>query len=394
MSMMNRTFISPPTKELPSIKDLFPTLESPADAHSPPSSSSSSSLGSSTIDSFLSRATTAAAASATTTVDSFPSTKQSYPPTPFGNNYTFSNVSNTSCFNKDTASTTTTSIQSPPLLNSSDEVKTQLHRLMDITSQIETLFKGTRDFNNVPRQLLYDGCARLQQIKYVYEEWIRTKEHEAARARKSKSFQNMEEQAVKALTSMNENHLSPPSSTSSSPSSLSCKRGREESWDAKLQSTETRLSPPISPKSIVTASQPFKRRKSNPTLPSLPISRPFTNPSTSFRQQQKFYSMSFAPPLARKAVPPPVSGPPPLSTSATVEQDSPLAENECTHCRSKDTPEWRRGPEGERTLCNACGLFYAKLCKKYGEPKAKDVMRDRRTKGMETDRRVSICSSV
>jgi hypothetical protein len=26
-----------------------------------------------------------------------------------------------------------------------------------------------------------------------------------------------------------------------------------------------------------------------------------------------------------------------------------------------ETPEWRRGPLGPRTLCNACGLIYAKL---------------------------------
>ncbi len=29
-----------------------------------------------------------------------------------------------------------------------------------------------------------------------------------------------------------------------------------------------------------------------------------------------------------------------------------------------DTPEWRRGPDGARTLCNACGLHYAKLERK------------------------------
>lgn len=28
----------------------------------------------------------------------------------------------------------------------------------------------------------------------------------------------------------------------------------------------------------------------------------------------------------------------------------------CMSCDSSDTPEWRRGPDGARTLCNACGL--------------------------------------
>ncbi|KIY70110.1 hypothetical protein CYLTODRAFT_420083 [Cylindrobasidium torrendii FP15055 ss-10] len=36
----------------------------------------------------------------------------------------------------------------------------------------------------------------------------------------------------------------------------------------------------------------------------------------------------------------------------------------CLGCDATSTPEWRRGPMGPRTLCNACGLVYAKLMKK------------------------------
>ncbi|KAJ3116022.1 hypothetical protein HK098_006721 [Nowakowskiella sp. JEL0407] len=36
----------------------------------------------------------------------------------------------------------------------------------------------------------------------------------------------------------------------------------------------------------------------------------------------------------------------------------------CRSCDAVETPEWRRGPEGARTLCNACGLHYAKLNRK------------------------------
>ncbi|KAI1319145.1 hypothetical protein EDD11_004788 [Mortierella claussenii] len=39
----------------------------------------------------------------------------------------------------------------------------------------------------------------------------------------------------------------------------------------------------------------------------------------------------------------------------------------CLSCDSSDTPEWRRGPDGARTLCNACGLHYAKLLKRQNE---------------------------
>ncbi|KAJ6507975.1 hypothetical protein C8R47DRAFT_1100181 [Mycena vitilis] len=36
----------------------------------------------------------------------------------------------------------------------------------------------------------------------------------------------------------------------------------------------------------------------------------------------------------------------------------------CHSCHIRETPEWRRGPDGARTLCNACGLHYAKLIRK------------------------------
>ncbi|GAU23649.1 hypothetical protein TSUD_304240 [Trifolium subterraneum] len=42
-------------------------------------------------------------------------------------------------------------------------------------------------------------------------------------------------------------------------------------------------------------------------------------------------------------------------------QDMIQSETSCTHCgiSSKSTPMMRRGPSGPRTLCNACGLFWA-----------------------------------
>ncbi|OQD77253.1 hypothetical protein PENDEC_c003G01731 [Penicillium decumbens] len=42
----------------------------------------------------------------------------------------------------------------------------------------------------------------------------------------------------------------------------------------------------------------------------------------------------------------------------------------CHSCNRAETPEWRRGPDGARTLCNACGLHYAKLTRKMGANKA------------------------
>ncbi|KAI8147676.1 hypothetical protein BJV82DRAFT_596486 [Fennellomyces sp. T-0311] len=36
----------------------------------------------------------------------------------------------------------------------------------------------------------------------------------------------------------------------------------------------------------------------------------------------------------------------------------------CHSCHTTETPEWRRGPDGARTLCNACGLHYSKLLRR------------------------------
>ncbi|RRT60151.1 hypothetical protein B296_00036026, partial [Ensete ventricosum] len=30
----------------------------------------------------------------------------------------------------------------------------------------------------------------------------------------------------------------------------------------------------------------------------------------------------------------------------------------CRHCEAEETPQWRAGPEGPKTLCNACGVRY------------------------------------
>ncbi|WPH04202.1 White collar 1 protein [Acrodontium crateriforme] len=37
------------------------------------------------------------------------------------------------------------------------------------------------------------------------------------------------------------------------------------------------------------------------------------------------------------------------------------SQKDCANCHTKNTPEWRRGPSGERDLCNSCGLRWAKL---------------------------------
>eukprot|EP01088_Endostelium_zonatum_P018417 TRINITY_DN5906_c0_g1_i1.p1 TRINITY_DN5906_c0_g1~~TRINITY_DN5906_c0_g1_i1.p1 ORF type:complete len:168 (-),score=16.37 TRINITY_DN5906_c0_g1_i1:69-572(-) len=46
----------------------------------------------------------------------------------------------------------------------------------------------------------------------------------------------------------------------------------------------------------------------------------------------------------------------------------------CTHCGKTSSPEWRKGPLGRNTLCNACGLYYAKNIKRQEQCKDKQSL--------------------
>lgn len=61
---------------------------------------------------------------------------------------------------------------------------------------------------------------------------------------------------------------------------------------------------------------------------------------------------------------------------------------QCSQCNSKKTPEWRSGPTGSRTLCNACGLFFAKLSKKLGPEDASKYFLELKKVGNVFDRRI------
>lgn len=42
----------------------------------------------------------------------------------------------------------------------------------------------------------------------------------------------------------------------------------------------------------------------------------------------------------------------------------------CHQCGATSTPEWRRGPGGSRSLCNACGLYFMKLQRRFTDEQA------------------------
>jgi len=46
---------------------------------------------------------------------------------------------------------------------------------------------------------------------------------------------------------------------------------------------------------------------------------------------------------------------------------------DCANCHTKVTPEWRRGPSGQRDLCNSCGLRWAKLVSAQSRPQLRGL---------------------
>lgn len=42
-----------------------------------------------------------------------------------------------------------------------------------------------------------------------------------------------------------------------------------------------------------------------------------------------------------------------------------LKKGHCEHCGQTETTEWRQGPYGLRTMCNACGTYYTKMIKNF-----------------------------
>ncbi|KAJ5566294.1 transcriptional regulator family: GATA type zinc finger [Penicillium sp. DV-2018c] len=52
------------------------------------------------------------------------------------------------------------------------------------------------------------------------------------------------------------------------------------------------------------------------------------------------------------------------------KQNAVMAEKSCAMCSTKNTPEWRRGPSGNRDLCNSCGLRWAKQIRSQAQAQA------------------------
>lgn len=66
----------------------------------------------------------------------------------------------------------------------------------------------------------------------------------------------------------------------------------------------------------------------------------------------------------------------------------------CKICHQTETPEWRKGPDGNHTLCNACGLNYAKKVKQLRRTLEQQGRRKHSIEGILDKRKHSISMSI
>ncbi|KAH3660425.1 hypothetical protein OGAPHI_007011 [Ogataea philodendri] len=243
-------------------------------------------------------------------------------------------------------------------------LEAELNKFTQISSEIQQILDSSKSLRSVPRELLEAGNAQIDLLRSLYQSLLRTHDEEVARVpvfqRPSggSSLQYTFQPAAPASAGV------APLPLLSSPSSF----GNMEEQAARTLSSMIDISP-------------THRHQRTPSTEERSSTPPVSPSSFSVRKLKMKKSPSGGNNVTAQVL---------LEARVDNGNLAELLTNECLHCQSKETPEWRRGPEGERTLCNACGLFYAKLCKKYGEDKAKDIMKERKTKGSETDRRVSV----
>ncbi|KAG6749327.1 hypothetical protein POTOM_046371 [Populus tomentosa] len=93
-----------------------------------------------------------------------------------------------------------------------------------------------------------------------------------------------------------------------------------------------------------------------PSIINIPTDTSLCNKSRSKRSRANTTATSSSPELETA-----VTSKSRLKKENNGEPHSPAEEGtvrRCTHCASEKTPQWRTGPLGPKTLCNACGVRY------------------------------------
>ncbi|KAJ4978266.1 hypothetical protein NE237_009046 [Protea cynaroides] len=108
----------------------------------------------------------------------------------------------------------------------------------------------------------------------------------------------------------------------------------------------------ISPTSSITDANPFSPSESASEFENYADSHPVK------RIHLKPITATDAPPLKRKKKKKLVPLPPPSSATDQQHPQPAASVRKCLHCEITKTPQWRAGPLGPKTLCNACGVRF------------------------------------
>lgn len=126
------------------------------------------------------------------------------------------------------------------------------------------------------------------------------------------------------------------------------------------------------------------------TIPVAPTSNGQALPTPTSPQSINSSQTKVSPPTTSAQTPtqpltPPLSTPSPRAKSRAFGKRATMVPHECAHCHKHNTPEWRKGPDDVRNLCNACGIFFAKLLRTHGPELAKIILIVKQDRGENRD---------
>ncbi|PKI54741.1 hypothetical protein CRG98_024843 [Punica granatum] len=119
---------------------------------------------------------------------------------------------------------------------------------------------------------------------------------------------------------------------------------------SKIRFQPVFLKPPRFPSPV-----PVKTRSKRPRTAKQPSTSPQLSESSSTSSCSTWSSSSME---CLLTIPRRPEGKRIKKTKHTVQTGSVLFQRKCSHCGVQKTPQWRAGPLGAKTLCNACGVRY------------------------------------
>ncbi|KAM0927650.1 hypothetical protein ACQ4PT_002729 [Festuca glaucescens] len=246
-------------------------------------------------------------------------------------------------------------------------------------AQLEWL-SGLFDDASIPQEPAFAACAQpiiRASALSANAGVVLPDQMEDALFRSSSPTSVLEDSGFNANKNSNNNGGSSASSSSSSASSSS------ESFSGSARPWSVPVSPrPEPPVFVIPARARSKRSRTSafptairaaapPPEATILVPTPMYWPTTSsYSEPESIAESNNSQPPAMKKKKKAKRPAPPVTSDAEGDGDAdyeegsggaalpPGAVRRCTHCQIEKTPQWRAGPLGPKTLCNACGVRY------------------------------------